>query len=205
MSGQKRDFKKELAQLYILKTSDITVVDVPVLNYVMIDGDGNPNTAETYAQAIEALFSVSFAIKRLMRREAGFDYTVMPLEGLWGAEGNPRIQADKNLWHWTVMIMQPEQAAIVFDQAVEDVARHKKLAALELIRLESLSEGMSAQMLYRGPYDDEGSTIERLHEYIKNIGGSFCGRHHEIYLNSPRQVEPAKLKTILRQPFKKIL
>jgi len=41
-------------------------------------------------------------------------------------------------------------------------------------------------------------------EFMPENGFTFNGKHHEIYLGDPRITAPDKLKSILRQPVKKI-
>jgi len=79
--------------------------------------------------------------------------------------------------------------------------KKKDLPALSGMRFESFYEGQAAQILYFGPYSDEGPTIERIHRFILDQGYRLRGRHHEIYLSDPGRTPPAKLKTVIRQPF----
>lgn len=39
---------------------------------------------------------------------------------------------------------------------------------------------------------------------MPGLGLTFNGAHHEIYLSDPRRTEPAKLRTILRQPVRPV-
>jgi hypothetical protein len=73
---------------------------------------------------------------------------------------------------------------------------------LSKVRFENFKEGLAAQIMYVGPFSDEGSTITKIHAYIQNSGHTLSGKHHEIYLNNPAKTAPEKLKTILRQPMK---
>jgi hypothetical protein len=69
--------------------------------------------------------------------------------------------------------------------------------------MEKYAEGRSFQILHIGSYDDEGPALARLHnEVMPSQGFAFSGKHHEIYLSDARKIEPAKLKTILRQPVR---
>lgn len=198
------DLKKELKQLYKASAKEVSQVIVPPLKYLMIDGKGDPNTAPEYAQAVEALFSVSYTAKFAVKNgDQKIDYAVMPLEGLWWADDwSAFVAGDKANWNWTMMILQPP---FVSDQTIEDamaeVRRKKNLPAVHKLRLEEFSEGRCAQILHIGPFSAEGPTIEKLHEYILSHG-SLAGKHHEIYLSDVRRADPAKWKTILRQPMK---
>ena len=200
----KVDLRKELRDLYTASTDAFEVVDVPTLRFVAIDGEGDPNVASSYAQAVEALYSVSYAVKFASKRQ-GRDYVVAPLEGLWTADDpaafTNRRKAD---WRWTMMIMQPDWVAPeTIVQTMDEVAAKKQLSALELVSQRDMTEGLSVQILHVGSYDDEGPTLERLHhEYLPAHGYAFNGPHHEIYLSDPRRTAPDKLKTILRQPVR---
>jgi hypothetical protein len=203
----KIDFKKELKHLYRPSAKEFVVVDVPPMKFLMVDGHGDPNTAQEYQDAVEALYAVSYKIKFMSKKELEKDYVVPPLEGLWWAEDMEAFTAarDKSAWDWTMMIMQPEWITHeMVEEAVKQVEK-KDLPALSKLRLETHHEGLSAQILHIGSYDDEGPTIARLHnEFMPENGYEEAGKHHEIYLSDPRKVAPGKLKTVLRQPVRKI-
>jgi hypothetical protein len=200
---KKIDLKKELKGLYNPSAKELAIVEVPKMNFLMIDGSGDPNTSQEYKDAVEALFSLSYTLKFMIKKTKAVDYTVMPLEGLWWADDMSKFSEDKNAWKWTGMIMQPEQ--ITKDsvaKAIEELKKKKKLPALSKIRFESFHEGTAAQIMYFGLFSDEGPTIQKIHEFIRQHEGTLVGKHHEIYLSDPRRVAPEKLKTILRQPMK---
>lgn len=199
----KIDFKKELKHLYQASAKEVVQVDVPTLRFLMIDGAGDPNTSREYAHAVEALFSVSYTAKFTAKKGArGTDYAVMPLEGLWWSDDmSAFVTNDKSKWKWTMMIMQPhfvEEAAI--QTAIEQVKRKKALPALDALRLESFTEGRCAQVLHIGPFSEEGPTIQRVHDFI-GARSALRGKHHEVYLSDIRRADPAKWRTILRQPM----
>jgi hypothetical protein len=201
---KKIDYKKELRSLYSPSSKEISVVDVPTMNYLMIDGKGDPNKVKEYGEAIEALYTVSYTIKFMTKKgKVGIDYGVMPLEGLWWVPYMKDFSTNrKDDWLWSAMILQPEMITkSIFHQAIESVRKKKDLAAIEKIRFESYNEGKCAQILYIGPYSEEASTIARLHEFIIGSGRKLTGKHHEIYLNDPRKTAPEKLKTVIRQPM----
>jgi hypothetical protein len=185
---EKLDLKKKWKHLYQPPATAITAVDVPPLTYLMVDGEGDPNTSRAFEQAIEALYSLSYTLKfSLKKSPQPVDYGVMPLEGLWWAD-DPRAfhQIDKSTWKWTAMILQPdfiERGQV--EAAFEEVRRKKNPTALDKVRLERLEEGSSAQILYVGPFADEGPTIQRIHDFIHAAGKELCGKHHEIYLSDP--------------------
>lgn len=200
----KIDTKKTLGPLYQASAKDIAQVDVPAFNYLMVDGSGDPNSSPEYAQAVEALFSVAYTAKFMIKKgPEALDYAVMPLEGLWWADDMSAFAAgDKAQWQWTMMIMQPDFVAnAVILAAMAEVQRKKHLPAIEKVRLEVFTEGLCAQVLHVGPFSEEGPTVERLHAFIDARTGR-TGKHHEIYLTDIRRADPQKWKTIIRQPMR---
>ena len=172
----------------------------------MIDGMGEPNTAQEYKDAIEALYTVSYALKFMIKKgKMAIDYSVMPPEGLWWADDMSKFNTEnKDMWKWASMIMQPEYVTeALFHEAVKQVEEKKNPPALSKIRFESFQEGLSAQIMYIGPYADEESTIKRIHNFIKENRYRLRGKHHEIYLSDPHKTAPEKLKTIIRQSMEK--
>ena len=200
----KVDYKKELKHLYSAP-GEPTMVDVPGMAFLMIDGHGDPNTAPGYAAAVQALYAVAYTTKFAIRRAPEeFDLTVMPLEGLWWVPDMATFSvANKQDWNWTLMIMQPAAVtATLFQEAAEAALRKKpELTSIDRVRLEHFREGPAAHVLQIGPYSEEGPVIERLHDFIADHGCVRSGTHHEIYLSDARRTAPEKLKTIIRQPL----
>jgi hypothetical protein len=198
----KVDFKRELG-CYRAKRDSPQLVDVPDLQYLMIDGHGDPNSP-VYEDAVSALYPVAFTLKFASRKNLDRDYVVMPLEGLWWADDMDTFTRarDKSRWDWTMMIMVPDWITPgMFADAVEQVGRKGRPARLDHVRLETLSEGRCVQALHIGPYDDEAELLRYMHEeFIPSRGLEMIGKHHEIYLGDPRRADPATLRTILRQP-----
>ncbi|AKB83151.1 hypothetical protein MSBR3_2573 [Methanosarcina barkeri 3] len=204
------DLKKENKELYNPSAKEVSIVNVPEMNFLMIDGKGDPNISQEYQDSIEALFSVSYKIKFISKKENSQDYVVMPLEGLWWVENMKEFTVqDKSGWKWTAMIRQPDFITKdVIKEAVKEVEKKKKLPALSRIKFQSLHEGLSAQIMHIGPYSQEDPTVEKLHNFIEEKGYEFNGslpgeKHHEIYISNMLRTEPEKLKTIIRQPMKK--
>lgn len=199
----KVDFKKSL-DAYKAKHLEFRVLDVPSFQYLMVDGHGDPNTAAEYSDAISALYPVAYKLKFASKRELERDYVVPPLEALWWAADMAVFTADrdKSQWEWTAMLMVPDWiTADMFDEALTQAAAKNRPVSLDEVRLERLDEGRCVQTLHIGAYDDEAEVLAELHqEFIPNAGLRMTGKHHEIYLSDARKVEPAKLRTILRQP-----
>ena len=201
----KTDYKKSLKEFYYGKIDKPAVVTVPKWNFLKINGKGYPGTSQEYVDAIQTLYPVAYTIK-FMCKAQDKDFGVMPLEGLWWAEDmTDFVKGIKDNWQWTAMIMQPDVVTKdMFEEAVRQVKEKKSPASIDKIRFESYDEGRAAQVMYHGPYTDEGPTIKKLHQFIEEQGGKLEDsnkHHHEIYLSDPRRTDPAKLKTIIRQPF----
>lgn len=196
------DLKRELRHLYSPSARAVVEVGVPALRFLMVDGQGDPNTTPAYAEAVEALFSVSYTAKFMVKRAGGIDYAVMPLEGLWWADDHTAFAADDRArWRWTMMILQPDFVeGAVLEAAIAQVRAKKGLPAVERLRLESFAEGRCAQVLHVGPFTEEGPTIARVHAFIGERG-RLAGKHHEIYLSDIRRADPAKWRTVIRQPM----
>ena len=201
----KVDVKKSL-DCYRAPRGDFRVVDVPDLQYLMIDGHGDPNTSPLYAEALAALYPVAYKLKFLSKSELGRDYVVPPLEGLWWADDMDSftVARDKSQWDWTMMLMVPDWLDDAHvREAVDRAGAKNRPARLDDIRVETLSEGRCVQTLHIGPYDHEGPLLERMHEeFIPQNGLQVTGKHHEIYLGDARRTAPERLRTILRQPVR---
>jgi len=199
----KIDLKKQLGT-YSAPKQRFALITVPPLQYLMIDGQGDPNTAPAYAQAIASIFPLAYAIKFFSKRELGRDYGVMPLEALWWADDMDTFttRRDKSRWHWTLLNLLPEWITGEQVEAMRRTVAAKGVAPLiDAVRLERLDEGLCVQTLHVGAYDDEGPVLHRLHnEFVPAQGLRLTGKHHEIYLSDARRIAPAKLRTILRQP-----
>ncbi len=201
---KKVDLKKELKHLYQPPKDRVVQVDVPAMNFLMVDGEGDPNTAQSYRDALEVLYPLSYTVKFLVKKgPKAVDYGVMPLEGLWWADDMSTFSVeDKSKWKWTLMIMQPSYVKkAMVDTAIAEVKRKKNPIALSKVRFETFPEGKAAQIMHIGPFSEEGPTIEKVHNFIDECGRKRSGKHHEIYLSDIRKADPKKWKTIIRQPM----
>lgn len=192
----KLDFKAADKAFYTGRLGRIDQISVPDMAFLMIDGQGDPDTTPAYGAAVEALYGLSYGVKFLAKARLGRDHVVGPLEGLWWAEDMADFTSGRREgWRWCMMIRQPDWMTA---ELVEEVRVAKGIAAP--VRLERLAEGLCLQTLHIGPYAAEGPTIAALHAAIAARGMAPTGHHHEIYLGDPRKVAPEKLRTILRQP-----
>ena len=205
------DFKKEERALYQPKATP-AIVSVGPMRFVCVSGTGDPNEeGGAYAQAVGALYAVSYAIKMSKRGdhaiEGYFDYVVPPLEGLWWQEGVSGIDyAHKESFSWTSLIRVPDfvgEAELAW--AKEEVMRKKKADA-SAVGLCNIEEGLCVQCMHIGPYDTEPETVLRMHEFAEAQGYALditdVRRHHEIYLSDPRRVAPERTKTVVRHPIR---
>jgi hypothetical protein len=211
--AQAFDVKKALRELYLPPTRP-TIVDVPEMTFVMVDGAGNPNDEEgAYARAIQTLYSLTYTIKMSPRAgsapEGFFDFAVPPLEGLWTfpLEQFDGVHVPKDALIWTSMIRLPEFVTPeVLDWACAEVARKKKDVDTSRARVETWTEGLCVQIMHIGPYDTEPESVERMHAWAESQGYvvdlSDERRHHEIYLGDPRRTASDRLKTVVRHPIR---
>ena len=178
------------------------------MQYLMVDGRGDPNTSTDYSDALAALYPVAYALKFASKRELGCDYVVPPLEALWWASDMASFTTlrEKSQWCWTLMVMTPVWiTAELFTDALTAVAAKQRPVGLSKVRLETLDEGRCIQTLHTGPYDHEAAVLAQMHDHvIPKAGLRMSGKHHEIYLNDARRVQPARLRTILRQPVEEL-
>lgn len=197
------DYQALIKKLYFPKKPEI--LTIPPLQYAMINGQGDPNTSESFQDALGALYAISWGIKMLPKKgivpDGYFAYKVNALEGLWDMpEGTDFTGANKDDFIWTLMIQQPPFVSQALFESVRDMQLKKKgIEALKEVRLEMLDEGLCCQALHIGPFDTEPATFEAMHNFVENqnhIRASL--RHHEIYMSDFRKVVPEKCKTILR-------
>lgn len=198
---------KELSNLYKHEKNKISTVDVPEMQFLMIDGTKGPNDNPDYVEAVGALYKVAYTLKFMVKNgPLAIDYKVMPLEGQWWTDNMAEFSLhNRENWKWTMMIMQPEFiTSEMFFQASEQVKMKADNPKLDMVRFDSFKEGLSMQIFHQGPYGEmERDSINHLHDEIAEKGFQLTGKHHEIYLNSPRRAAPENLKTIIRQPMKK--
>jgi hypothetical protein len=197
--------KLDLTRLYrplYTSSTEPNIVEVPEANFLTVIGRGAPGR-EVFQRKLEALYSVAYAVK-FKAKAAGNDYVVCKLEGLWWFDDPTATDTPREEWNWKLMIRQPDFVTrqMVEEAKLEVKAKKKMDEALE-VEFEVYEEGLSAQVMHIGPYEDELETIARLHEFIREGGYEMRGLHHEIYLTDIRKAAPEKWRTIIRQPIRR--
>ncbi|WP_349829272.1 GyrI-like domain-containing protein [Brevibacterium litoralis] len=227
MAHAKVDLKKELDE-YAAPKGLFREVVVPVRHYLMIDGRGDPNTSPAFDSALQVLYPLAYALKFHSKKELGRDYVVPPLEGLWWADDMDAFTSgrDKSCWDWTLMLLVPDWLGAAEVAVARDVVARKAgpaaagagvsmgegasaeecvSAGPAEVRFEELDEGLCVQTLHVGSFDAEGPVLERMHhEYIPDHDLEMTGTHHEVYFSDTRRTAPEKLRTLLRQPVRRV-
>lgn len=203
------DYKKTEKDLYLPKSKP-SIIDVPQMKFITVDGKGDPNISTEYTAAVELLYGLSYTIK--MRNKSVFQYVVPPLEGLWSVDdafrGGGAAISDKGKFVWTMMIRQPDFVTEdIFEAAKTTLANKKPNLDASKAKLRTVTEGLCVQVMHIGSYDDEPATVAALDHFAIEKGYVIdidrIRRHHEIYISDPRKVQPEKLKTVLRHPIRK--
>jgi hypothetical protein len=204
---EKLDLRRRFKDLYTASASRVSIVDVPELQFLALEGRTEagigPGESATFTEAVGAMYAVAYALKfaSKLRPELPVDFTVMPLEGLWSTESGEFENGKVEPWLFTLLILQPDHiTAEMMRSAVADAGKKRQTPALRRLRLLRWREGLSIQVMHRGPYADEPRTMELLETFAEEQGFRLTGRHHEIYLGDPRRAKPENLKTILRHP-----
>lgn len=208
---QKLDLKKELKYLYQPPSKQVTIVQVPRFNYIMLDGQLEPGVlpgdSPNYQNTMGALYGAAYTLKftSKLRKDNPIDYPVMASEGLWWVlSGNFNFQTDEP-WRYTMMMMLPEHITkAMLDEAIAELKKKKDNPAIDKLRMETFEEGLCMQITHIGPYADEPRTLELMAQFAEENGYRTHGRHHEIYMGNPQRAKPEKLKTVLRHPIQEI-
>ena len=205
------DYKKEYKNLYHPKKQP-EIIKVPKMNYIAVSGSGDPNQEDgTYQEALGLLYGLAYTIKMSKKGEhkipGYFDYVVPPLEGLWWSKDQQKIDyAHKENFAWISMIRLPDFVTKKeFDWAIK-TATEKKKQDFSQAKFFTYDEGLCVQIMHTGSYDNEPTTIEEMHQFVKKenyqIDIQNPRYHHEIYLSDPRRTKTERLKTVIRLPIK---
>ncbi len=217
----KIDYVKLNKEMYSPKDTP-SVIEVPAMKFIMVDGFGNPNDVNgEYTNAVSLLYALTFTIKMGLKfkklpcsEDAFTDYKVPPLEGFWWLQDDLDMNfTQKEKFCWTSVIRQPDFiTGNIFLQAKDEVRKKKPELDVSKARFEEFEEGLCVQCMHIGPYDMEPATIAKINDFITEKGfthdisgltpDGHIRRHHEIYLSDPRKANPVKMKTILRHPVK---
>lgn len=198
MMKNKLDLKKAQRDIFNVKEHEYKKATCPRSYYIALDGKGDPNNNEEYQNIVGTLYKMAYSIKMDYKKK-DLDFVVMPLTGLWWSENiEDFTEEPKDKWMWTMMIQVPD---FITKETVEEVKDKLKGESnyIDKIKFIEIKETEAFETLYIGAYKDEGDTIKRLHETIREAGYRISGKHEEIYLSDPRRVEESKLKTIIKQ------
>lgn len=206
------DYKKEYKELYMPKAIP-TIVDVPEMKFIAVNGHGDPNKQDgEYQHALDILYPVAYALKMSYKTDyhidGFFEYVVPPLEGLWWTDNAITDDfTDKSAFQWIAMIRIPDFVeGDDLEWAKKEVSRKKGLDCSSLYYM-NLEEGLCSQIMHVGPYDTEPVSLDAIDRVIESMGYikdiTATRRHHEIYLSDPRKCSPEKMKTVLRIPVTK--
>lgn len=201
------DFRKQYKHLYTPSAKKVEIVDVPPLQFAMVDGlvpaGVGPGDSEDFQEAVAALYGLSYTLKFMIKKRPvdPIDYPVMALEGLWFTTSGGYDTTAREAMTYTVMIMQPDFITPdLFETARTQLLKKKPGPGPSRLRLETFHEGLCIQTMHIGPYATEPETVARMDAFAFEQGYTRRGRHHEIYLSDPLRTAPVKMKTILRHP-----
>lgn len=206
------DYKKEYKEYYLPKNKPV-LVSIPTMNYIAINGHGDPNDEKgEYKDALSLLYSIAFTLKMSYKTnyhiEGYFSYVVPPLEGLWWQNNSNTIDYQhKEDFNWISMIRLPDFITKKDVDWAITTANAKKQKDHSKVYFYTLEEGLCVQCMHKGSFDGEPATLELIHSYIDNndllTDISESRRHHEIYLSDPRKCKAENIKTVLRIPVRK--
>jgi hypothetical protein len=202
MAAEKIDLYKLHKDEYVAPKKPALVETKPA-SYLTVDGQGEPG-GELFQARIGALYGMAYTIK-MTSKFAGRDYVVCKLEGQWWSDefGGDFSKVPMDKWQWKLLILTPDFIGEKELQQAADVLTKKgKSPDVNLVKLETMDEGLCVQMLHVGPYNKEGETVRVMNAFAEEQGLALHGLHHEIYLSDPRRVAPERLRTILRHPVK---
>lgn len=211
MADKAFDVKKQYKDLYLPKQEPM-LIDIPAMQFICVDGEGDPNDNPVFERAIEALYALSYTIKMSYKKgnePAGFyEYVVPPLEGFWWVEDEAFDFFKRDGWKWTLLIRQMEFVDnAFFAWAVEAVKQKKPEVDVSGARFETFTEGLCVQAMHIGPFADEPATVERMKEFMEQHAltdeTGLVRKHHEIYMSDFRKANPATMKTVLRHPVRR--
>ncbi|MFB4305159.1 GyrI-like domain-containing protein [Actinomadura sp. GTD37] len=154
-----------------------------------VTGRGEPGGG-AYGESVGALYAVLGAL----------DAPMAPLEGRWWVEDERSpFDVPRDQWRWHLFIRLPDDIVSIGRARAEAGAGTPAAARVQHV---SYNDGLCVQMLHRGAYADEPASLARMDALMEAEGLVVNGLHHEIYLSDTRETDPAKMRTILRQPVR---
>jgi hypothetical protein len=181
------------------------IVELAPVHCLAAEGRGAPEASE-FQEAVGILYATAWSLKYALK-EAGRDFKVPPLEGLWWSDVDLRRLDDpralwrlpRSAWRWKLLLPVPDGTSSDDVRRVREQLCTKRGDLLpNRVHLERIEEGRCVQALHVGPYAGEPETVRKMVAYARERELQPCGFHHEIYLSDPRASAPEKLRTILR-------
>lgn len=204
------DYKKEYKEFY-LPSQKPTIIEIPQMNYIAVEGQGNPNQENgDYKHSIELLYTIAYTIKMSSKKnyqiKGYFDYVVPPLESFWWLEGKKELNYHhKNNLFWISVIRLPDFVTTKDVEWAKKEATKRKKRDFSKVKFLTYDEGLCVQCMHIGSYDYEPTTIQHMKDYVIELGYDFDITkkrfHHEIYLSDPRRVKTEKMRTVIRYPI----
>lgn len=207
------DYKKEYKEFY-LPANKPSILEIPEMKFLAIQGSGNPNEENgAYQKALNLLYGISYTLKMSYKSDykidGFFEYVVPPLEGFWWQENVLGVDYDKKeIFQWISLIRLPDFITESDFIWAKTTAAQKKKLDFSPVEFRVYQEGLCVQCMHIGAFDEEPATIERMDRYAKEQGYeldfSESRYHHEIYLSDPRKCQKEKMKTVIRHPVKNL-
>lgn len=193
---QKVDFSRSHKALYTA-TTKVKEVMADKATFLSLEGKGEPGGA-AFQSAIGQLYSLAYTTKFMLKHSGKIDFAVGKLECLWPMEKLDAIPRAE--WPWQLLIRIPDQVTgSDLKKARQEVLERRGLDT-SAVRRWIWKEGRCMQIMHVGPYDQVARAFQQLDGYVRSMGLQTKSPGHEIYMNDPARVPPARLKTIVRLP-----
>lgn len=193
---QKTDLSKELKQYYRARPTP-ELVTIPAGHFLTVEGAGDAYAGEFRAK-VKALWATAYNVRKICKLQ-GNDFRMPALEGYWwGHIDEPMPVEPPAECHWKLAIQMPAFVERGDCRQAAALAGLKKLPFLDALRFEAMPPALAVQLLHTGSYYEEGASLARMYQYMRQHRLEVNGVHHEIYLNDPGKTPVDKLQTILR-------
>jgi len=127
------DLKKEYKALYLPSAKKVELINVPPLQFAMIEGaiepGASPGNSPSFGDAMQAMYGIAYTLKFMskQRKENPIDYPVMALEAQWWVEEGEFDIKNPSNWCWNTMILQwhdaPSDPICVSSQVPEELVQ----------------------------------------------------------------------------------